>query len=507
MRKTLHYSREPELRFGHDQTAEDPRDGLTLFGPLDTGRPYGVRAGVIGTERGIELFRQWVKWAQQPVLPRGGDVSRPVFPGFTAAFQTQWVPDPHCSIVLTDHEIDERLGVTDAHQRVFGTVGLYADKILAFSREDDQKPDLWFVVVPDRLKVHCKPQSRAPAGSVSQRDRPFRSVGQAREFRRNQSLFKELDTAADMYLHEIDFHNQLKARLLRDQIVTQGVQEKTLGNIVSAPDEMLTAHDIALQPEIAWRLSTAVFYKCSGRPWKLASVRLGVCYVGLVFKQDLTHPDPRWACCAAQMFLDSGDGLIFKGALGPWNSRENVFHLSYDAAKDLVTRVITEYRKRMGDNEPQEIFIHGRAGFDREEFRGFCDAAGGTTRVMGVTIKKDNTLKLYRDMGSTPILRGSSYRVDAGNAFVWTKGYVPRLQKYPGWEVPNCLKVHTSAKFASIATIVDDVLMLTKLNYNACGFADGVPVTLKFADAVGEILTAAPFADGPPPPLPFRHYI
>jgi hypothetical protein len=126
---------------------------------------------------------------------------------------------------------------------------------------------------------------------------------------------------------------------------------------------------------------------------------------------------------------------------------------------------------------------------------------------VGVTIKKDNTLKLYRDVGSTPILRGSSYRVDAGNAFVWTKGYVPRLQKYTGWEVPNCLKVHTNAKFASIATIVEDVLMLTKLNYNACGFADGVPVTLKFADAVGEILTAAPFADGPLPPLPFRHYI
>lgn len=54
---------------------------------------------------------------------------------------------------------------------------------------------------------------------------------------------------------------------------------------------------------------------------------------------------------------------------------------------------------------------------------------------------------------------------------------------------------------------LESLMMLTKLNYNACGFADGVPVALKFADAVGEILTAAPFVRIPPPPLPFRHYI
>jgi hypothetical protein len=46
---------------------------------------------------------------------------------------------------------------------------------------------------------------------------------------------------------------------------------------------------------------------------------------------------------------------------------------------------------------------------------------------------------------------------------------------------------------------------LTKLNYNTCIFGDGVPVTLKFADAVGEILTAGPIKGDIP--LPFRHYI
>jgi hypothetical protein len=51
-----------------------------------------------------------------------------------------------------------------------------------------------------------------------------------------------------------------------------------------------------------------------------------------------------------------------------------------------------------------------------------------------------------------------------------------------------------------------DVLALTKVNYNACDYASGLPVTLKFADRVGKILTASP-KGMEAPPLPFRYYV
>jgi hypothetical protein len=56
---------------------------------------------------------------------------------------------------------------------------------------------------------------------------------------------------------------------------------------------------------------------------------------------------------------------------------------------------------------------------------------------------------------------------------------------------------------------MQDLLMLTKLNFNACIFADGSPVTLRFADAVGEIITAIPerLSAAPNIPLPFKRYI
>jgi len=71
--------------------------------------------------------------------------------------------------------------------------------------------------------------------------------------------------------------------------------------------------------------------------------------------------------------------------------------------------------------------------------------------------------------------------------------------------VPNPLLVEIHRGEAELGRVMTDVLGLTKINFNACVFADGLPVTLKFADAVGDILTAAPVGDLPP--LPFRHYI
>ena len=123
---------------------------------------------------------------------------------------------------------------------------------------------------------------------------------------------------------------------------------------------------------------------------------------------------------------------------------------------------------------------------------------------MGVRIAPSSALKLYtaREM---PVLRGTALRVTKRRGLLWTKGFIPRLRTYPGWEVPNPLVVEVHRGDAELRTVMEDVMCLTKVNFNACVFADGLPVTLKFADAVGEILTAAPVGDLPP--LPFRHYI
>src|SRR3979409_1638800 len=37
--------------------------------------------------------------------------------------------------------------------------------------------------------------------------------------------------------------------------------------------------------------------------------------------------------------------------------------------------------------------------------------------------------------------------------------------------------------------VLNDIMGLTKINYNACNFNDGLPVTVRFADKVGDVLS------------------
>jgi len=204
------------------------------------------------------------------------------------------------------------------------------------------------------------------------------------------------------------------------------------------------------------------------------------------------------------MFLDSGDGLVFKGAIGKWYSLERrEFHLDEENAFDLLKSVIDEYKDIHG-TLPLELFIHSKTRFNDEEWRGFSAAASETTNIVGVKINRSLDLKAYRP-GATPVLRGTALRIDPTKGYLWTAGYVPKLRTYAGREVPNPLLIEICRGTTDLQQVMNDVMGLTKVNFNACIYADGIPVTLRFADAVGEILTAGPPTDLPP--LPFRHYI
>jgi hypothetical protein len=102
-------------------------------------------------------------------------------------------------------------------------------------------------------------------------------------------------------------------------------------------------------------------------------------------------------------------------------------------------------------------------------------------------------------------MRGNAFIVNERSAFLWSVGYVPKTQSTLSMEVPNPIFFEINKGEADIMQVLKDILALTKLNYNACIFADGVPVTLRFADKIGEILTAS--TDIKAPRLAFKYYI
>ena len=504
MNLLLEHIEEPRLSFGYGQELEHPKDGLFLFGPLDDkANPAEMRIGVIGTPDGLGHFREWTKSIQRYIPPQERDVPHHAsWPGFRSVFGTRWPDKPLIELEVSEEAIRRSVRIANRHEAVYKTVDIFASPIRRHLRQDETQPEMWFVVIPEEVRRYGRPRSVVPKGDrVVGEQLISQKTGQ--KILREGDLFKQDREAAEIYRYELNFHNQMKARLLDQRVVLQIVRETTLvpHKFTKNSHPIRNIQDPAT---VAWNLCTTAFFKAGGKPWKLASVRPGVCYVGLVYKTDDTNPATGNACCGAQMFLDSGDGVVFRGAVGPWYSKElKEYHLSKEKASELMSLVVETYRELHG-NPPAELFIHGRTLFNDDEWDGFKSVVPNDTNLVGVRIRPTNELNLYR-LGKMPVLRGTAYFLTKKIGYLWTKGFTPRLGTYPGWEVPNPLQIQIHKGEADMLRVMTDVMGLTKINFNTCQFSDGQPVTLRFANAVGEILTAAPVSDLPP--LPFRHYI
>lgn len=505
---------EPELQFRYNQRLAYPRDGLYLFGPLEEepNMIHKLRYGVIGTQESVKRFRLWSRRINQfisipePTLRSGSMQPQHVpFPSFSGAFHVDWPTEPPCLIEdLDTTEIHASLRISNRYEAIKKTVDLFVDRLISENNRLEYPPAFWFVVIPEQVYQLGRPQSTiGPDGRVKgvvQAPKKF-----ANRLEQQPKLFTDEELDIEVYKYAKDFRRQLKARLLPEKIVTQIVRETTL-----VPEEFrrrsgLLARRVQDPATVAWNLATAAFYKAGGRPWQLADVRPGVCYVGLVYKRSDLSTSHRQACCAAQMFLTNGDGVVFRGALGPWfqpDTRE--FHLDRSAARDLVRMVIGEY-KRLHMQPPQELFIHAQSAFSHTEWSGFEDAINEQTNLVGVQVRDAHEeLKLFR-LGNYPVIRGTAVIVSEYHAYLWTSGYVSRLGTYMGPETPNPLSIRILKGVCDLSTVLRDILGLTKINFNSCIYGDRFPVTIRFANAVGDVLMSAPVKGEPK--LPFKFYI
>lgn len=508
MPQSLHYYTEPSLVFGHGQVLQSAKDGLFLFGPVT--RDVGISAiryGLIGTPDGIALFKKWINDVQEVIeAPVEGSVQYRTFPGFANVFGVELPSSPICVLNVDAEGIRTALRIPDRHLAVHATVDLFLKPMQRFLTEEESFVSMWFVVIPEDVYALGRPQSTVPVSEQTE-STALVDAKMAKSIATTPSLFPEDNDAAEPYYYEKHFHNQLKARLLEGPVraVVQVVRETSIAPYSFLRRDGKPIRRVQDPATVAWNLCTTAFFKSCGRPWQLARVRNRVCYVGLVFKKLPASFSNKLACCGAQMFLDSGDGLVFKGAVGKWHSKESgEFHLDEASAKDLLTHVVRAYVAAHNE-PPAELFIHAPSAFNDAEWSGFRDAVSSDTKLVGVRIRSTNSLKLFR-AAQNPVLRGTAYLQSQRTGFLWTRGYVPYLKTYPGRENPNPLRIDVLRGAADISTVLEDVMNLTKLNYNACIYGDGFPVTLRFARAVGEILTAGP-TQRDQPPLPFKHYI
>ena len=219
-----------------------------------------------------------------------------------AAFRTAWPEKPVIEIPVAANDVARSIRLSDRHLAIHETVSLFADPILRKLREEEIAVDLWFVVIPDDVYLYGRPLSKVPR---SEQVAIKQSINQrfAKRLQTSPSLFEEDMRLAEKYLYGVDFHNQLKARLLLGKVTTQVVRESSLLQLVE-PNATSRPRRLQDPATVAWNLCTAAFYKANGRPWRLKRIREKVCYIGLVFKKYDEHSESANACCGAQMFLE-----------------------------------------------------------------------------------------------------------------------------------------------------------------------------------------------------------
>src|SRR5262249_40029363 len=146
------------------------------------------------------------------------------FPGFEAAFRTRWPVSPVVEIAISPTEISNTIRLSDRYKAIYQTVSLFEQPIRNRLRDDDIQVDVWFVVIPDEVWRYGRPLSRLSRDEAIYSG-PALGHRVARRLFKEPSLFQEEMDAAEVYRYELNFHHQLKARLIRTRAVVQVVRE------------------------------------------------------------------------------------------------------------------------------------------------------------------------------------------------------------------------------------------------------------------------------------------
>jgi len=504
------YIEEPQLSFGHGQKSDNPKDGLFLYGPRGVGaKSKELSLGVVGTQEGIKFFRSWaIKVGGLVNVPPPGMKEKKNrlhlsnFPGIEEVFGLVLSPADFIQRTIDSTTLDNATRTINQHEAVRAAVDIYIKEIEYHDRNEEKKVDIWILVLPELVYERCKPNAKRSGLDLVK--------GEFAKKQKERIALPLLEGLIDQSAEEIfddvpDFHRQVKARLLKLGYTSQLLRETTLAPEAFRNQAGYPKRRLQEPASVAWNITTGIYYKTQPEPpWRLASVRPGVCYLGLVFKLIPNHPKEH-VCCAAQMFLNEGDGLVFRGANGPWKTSEYEFHLTAPEAKRMVERVIATFVEKHR-KPPKELFIHGKTAFDDDEWNAFAAAVPKETSLVGVRIKTTfGENKLYRD-GDYPAIRGTAILLNDRNAYLWTTGFTPRIDTYIGPETPNPLFItvmRSTGEAPNIQQVLEDIMGLTKINYNACNYSDGLPVTIRFANRVGDVLVMGSAKDSERQPLKF----
>lgn len=457
---------EPELSFADENTHTNPKVGIPLYGPKSLNMPRHknqIHIGFVGEAGAIENVQKFIEDCSAGVEAEDIANGSMAFPGLSneVGYRFEIVSSNQTIEKITNSERENILNNRNRASQFAQLLDLIDDKVGVLC-EKDHPVDYLFVVLTEDIYKRL--------GVVDTTD-TLQSIGQVKR----------------------NFRRAIKARLMRHQKPTQIIRESTTGYTTEKRD----IQDLASR---AWNLFTGMYFKVGGLPWGPVGLEPATCFVGISFFRPLGEPSFMRASIA-QAFNEHGDGLVLRGQKFRWDDDlERSPHMPAHLAEQLVREVLKIYRIEC-KQPPRRVVIHKSSRYTPEETNGFKEALKDISEVDLVTVRASGDFRLFRE-GEYPPLRGTLMHI-GHNHLLYTTGYIPELKKYPHGHVPAPLRIADHYGDSSKAQLLNEILILTKMNWNTVSVDGAFPITLQFARLVGDILREIPNNRTPNPKYSF----
>lgn len=456
----LSHIKEPLLDFnlgGH----EDIRFGIMNYHPFDVDSetyPSQINLGIIGTAKTINDCIEWVEKCKLQLPAKESPLKNLFvrFPGYSTetCFKSYINIEDRNKRNIPERDIQKATECKDRNEAIEKAVGLYLNGIEYLANESNV--DVIICSLPEeilQLKI------------IESQD----DIEQSEDF---DNLIR------------YNFHHMLKAKAMSFRIPIQLVIPSTYGEKLKRKSLKRELQDEATR---AWNFFTALYYKANGTPWRLPRIssHLTTCYVGISFYRSLDEQSVNTSI--AQIFNELGDGIIIRGAQAQITKEDRQPHLNSEDAERLVDHALKQYRQEH-KNLPARIVLHKSSKFSESEKKGFLAAIDryGISEFDFLSIRKTGT-RLYR-LGCYPPLRGMLLDLDERNHVLYTRGSVYFYETYPGMYVPHPILFKTDLSERPSFELAQEILALTKMNWNSTQFDHTMPITLEAANKVGDVL-------------------
>jgi hypothetical protein len=278
---------------------------------------------------------------------------------------------------------------------------------------------------------------------------------------------------------------------------------------------------------VAWTLGTALYAKAGGVPWKLAAAEPRTAYIGISYAlRPGPAGHPRFVTCCSQIFDAEGSGLEFV-AYETSEDRiairgRNPF-LDRGQMRAVMARSLTLYLDRHCGQPPRRVVVHKSTQFRDAEIDGCFDALSSTGEVELIQVIDDTPwrgVQLGPPKGGTrtgravptnyPCRRGTIIHLGGYETLLWTQGDAPDVAyagSYfkEGVGIPRPLLLRRWAGRGPADPMADEILALTKMNWNNDALYDTLPTTLRYAQTLAQVVKTMPSLQ--PKPYSYRLFI